>query len=134
MEMVEIKTDIPVASVEAVDQALLESGATSWNVLEDAIAKRAWLVGIFTSEADALADVAPEEDGHLPGGLALFEKPIHFRRADRGRLQLRAGHFLDVLGEFLRREFLRVVWWRGECKHGGGLAVLDECGGVKRLV
>lgn len=55
MEMVEIKADIPAASVEAVDQALLEAGATSWSVLEDVIVKRAWLVGIFASEAEGLA-------------------------------------------------------------------------------
>ncbi len=55
MEMVEIKADLPVSSVEAVDNALLEAGAVAWNVLEDVIVKRAWLVGIFASEAEALA-------------------------------------------------------------------------------
>jgi ribosomal protein L11 methyltransferase len=117
MEMVEIKTDIPVASVEAVDQALLESGATSWNVLEDVVVKRAWLVGIFTNEAEALASWPEMEqllrsagvDSAVPAIRTLADRDwrdsykAHFRAWSFGRLhwvpvweratfQLRAGH------------------------------------------
>jgi ribosomal protein L11 methyltransferase len=117
MEMVEIKTDIPVASVEAVDQALLEGGATSWNVLEDVVVKRAWLVGIFTSEAEALASWPGIEqllrsagiDSAIPAIRTLADRDwrdsykAHFRAWSFGRLhwvpvweratfQLPAGH------------------------------------------
>jgi ribosomal protein L11 methyltransferase len=59
MELFEVKAEIPHAASEAVDEVLLEHGLASWSVLEDAIARRAWLVGIF--EARAAADAALAE-------------------------------------------------------------------------
>jgi ribosomal protein L11 methyltransferase len=38
-----------------VDLALLESGFGGWSLLEDVVAKRAWIVGIFQGEAEAAA-------------------------------------------------------------------------------
>jgi ribosomal protein L11 methyltransferase len=52
MDLVEIKVEIPAGGVEAVDTVLLELGCEGWSLLEDVIAKRAWLVGIFPSEAE----------------------------------------------------------------------------------
>ncbi|WP_404425291.1 50S ribosomal protein L11 methyltransferase [Nibricoccus sp. IMCC34717] len=54
MELFEVKAEIPHASSEAIDEVLLEHGLANWSVLEDAIVRRAWLVGIF--ESRALAD------------------------------------------------------------------------------
>lgn len=53
MELFEIKAEIPAVAADAVDTTLLELGVEGWSLLEDAIAKRAWIVGIFSSEAEA---------------------------------------------------------------------------------
>jgi ribosomal protein L11 methyltransferase len=55
MELFEIKTEVPAMAADAVDTTLLELGIDGWSLLEDAIAKRAWIVGIFASEAEAVA-------------------------------------------------------------------------------
>jgi ribosomal protein L11 methyltransferase len=53
MSLTEIKAEIPAAVVEETDVLLQELGVEGWSLLEDAIAKRAWLVGVFTSEVEA---------------------------------------------------------------------------------
>jgi len=53
VELFEIKTEVPAVLADAIDTVLLELGCDRWSVLEDAIAKRAWLVGIFPSVAEA---------------------------------------------------------------------------------
>jgi ribosomal protein L11 methyltransferase len=58
MSLTEIRVEIPVATVEAADLVLLEREAAGWNVLEDVIAKRAWVLGVFESEAAARAQWA----------------------------------------------------------------------------
>ena len=70
MDLVEIKTDLPIDCVDAVDQALLEAGATPWSVIEDVIVRRAWLVGIFPNEAEALASWPAMEHLLLTAGVA----------------------------------------------------------------
>jgi ribosomal protein L11 methyltransferase len=55
VDLFEIKADIPLPAVEAVDRALLESAGPQWSVVEDVVARRAWIVGIFQTEAEALA-------------------------------------------------------------------------------
>ena len=70
MDLVEIKTDLPIDRVDAVDQALLEAGATPWSVIEDVIVRRAWLVGIFSNEAEALASWPAMEHLLLTAGVA----------------------------------------------------------------
>jgi len=49
MNLFEIKAEIPPGSADATDNLLLELGIEGWSLLEDAIAKRAWVVGIFGS-------------------------------------------------------------------------------------
>jgi ribosomal protein L11 methyltransferase len=53
MSLIEIKAEIPSGNVEAVDALLQELGDEGWSLLEDAIAKRAWVMGIFASEEEA---------------------------------------------------------------------------------
>lgn len=53
MSLTEIKAEIPVAAVEDTDLLLQEMGIEGWSLLEDAIAKRAWVVGVFLTEAEA---------------------------------------------------------------------------------
>jgi ribosomal protein L11 methyltransferase len=49
----EIRSEIPAASADAADEVLLELGGERWTVLEDAIARRAWIVRIFPGEPEA---------------------------------------------------------------------------------
>lgn len=69
VELFEIKIEVPAAFADAVEDVLLElgagaddnnagagaAGAGGWCLLEDAIAKRAWLVGVFSGAAEARA-------------------------------------------------------------------------------
>jgi ribosomal protein L11 methyltransferase len=55
MALVETKVEIPAGAADAADNVLLELGVEGWSVLEDAIAKRAWVTGIFSGEDEARA-------------------------------------------------------------------------------
>lgn len=53
MNLFELKTEIAPVAVEAVDEVLLELGVEGWSLLQDVIANRAWIVGIFASAEEA---------------------------------------------------------------------------------
>ncbi len=53
MSLFESRAEISVETVDAVDAVLLELGNEAWSVVENAIERRAWIVGIFPSEAVA---------------------------------------------------------------------------------
>jgi len=53
MELWEIKAEMPALSAEATEQVLLETGCDGWSLLEDAVGRRAWIVGIFENEFEA---------------------------------------------------------------------------------
>ncbi len=55
MNLVEIKIEIPATAAETTDDVLLELGVEGWGLLEDAIARRAWIVGIFAEAGEAQA-------------------------------------------------------------------------------
>lgn len=55
MGLFEIKTEIAAAAADAAENVLLELGVEGWSLLEDAIARRAWVTGIFASETNATA-------------------------------------------------------------------------------
>jgi ribosomal protein L11 methyltransferase len=55
MSLYEIKAEISPDGVDAIDDVLLELGVEGWSLLQDVIVKRAWIVGIFESEAVAAA-------------------------------------------------------------------------------
>ena len=101
MSLCEVKVEIAHASADAADQLLLEAGAGSWSVLEDAIAKRAWVQAICADEAEARAqwaDLGPrlEVAGVALGGSAEFRTladadwkdsyKAHFKASRFGRL------------------------------------------------
>jgi ribosomal protein L11 methyltransferase len=98
MDLIEIKMEIPAGSVEAVDTVLLELGVEGWSLLEDVIARRAWLVGIFPSEAEVkgrwaeLRPLLPVELTHEPELRVLADADwrdsykAHFRAWQFGRL------------------------------------------------
>ena len=50
MALHELKVEIDASAAGAADEVLLEHGFESWSVLEDVIAKRAWLIGITPTE------------------------------------------------------------------------------------
>ncbi len=55
MDIWESRMEIPAAAAETVETALLESGFDGWSILEDALEKRAWIIGIFEGEVQAAA-------------------------------------------------------------------------------
>ncbi|HEX3730477.1 MAG TPA: 50S ribosomal protein L11 methyltransferase [Opitutaceae bacterium] len=62
MALAELKAEVPATAADAIDELLLELGDGRWSLLEDALAKRAWVVGVFADEAEARArwtDLAP---------------------------------------------------------------------------
>lgn len=76
MGLVEIKVEIPATAVDAADNVLLELGVDGWSVLEDAIAKHAWVTGIFADAKEAAArwsELSPllSEVGVAPVGEAV---------------------------------------------------------------
>ena len=98
MGLFEIKTEIPVEATEDVDAMLLEMGDPGWSLLEDAIARRAWIVGIFADEAQArlrwveLRPLLPAVAQGEPAGRALGDADwkdsykAHFKAWKFGRL------------------------------------------------
>ncbi len=56
MSLVELKVEIVPAGVELADTTLVELGADRWNVFEDVIIRRAWITGLFPSEAEARSE------------------------------------------------------------------------------
>ena len=67
MELWEIKAEVPADCAEAIELILLETGCDGWSLLEDAVGRRAWVVGIFENEFEAssrwseLASALPAE-------------------------------------------------------------------------
>ena len=98
MALHEIKAEIPAGAADTVDELLLELGEGGWSVLEDAIAKRAWIVGIFSSEEELqthwteLAAKLPVEALAEPGRRTLADEDwrnsykTHFHAWRFGRL------------------------------------------------
>jgi len=81
MELWEVRFEIPAAAAAATEETLLEVGQAEWSLLEDAVAKRAWVVGIFPAAAEAeqlTADLA----ALLPPGMAAGAKPRALPDAD----------------------------------------------------
>ena len=53
MHLFEVRAEIPAIATEEAEGVLLELGEAGWTILEDAVACRAWIVGIFASEDQA---------------------------------------------------------------------------------
>jgi ribosomal protein L11 methyltransferase len=51
--LTEIRVEIPAAASDAANEVLLETEDSGWSLVEDALARRAWIVGIFAEEAVA---------------------------------------------------------------------------------
>ncbi len=98
MDLWEIRVEIPGDAAEAAELVLLESGCVGWALLEDAVAKRAWVVGIFESRAEAesrWSDLGPGLAPAAPGPPVIRRLPDadwalsyrrHFKSWTFGRL------------------------------------------------
>jgi ribosomal protein L11 methyltransferase len=53
MSLWEVKADLPVEHVDQVDDMLLEREDERWSVMHDVLIPAAWVVGLFTDEAEA---------------------------------------------------------------------------------
>ncbi len=53
MALHQIKVEFPASTADGLEGVLLDLGVAGWSLLEDAIAKRAWLVGIFPTASEA---------------------------------------------------------------------------------
>ncbi|RFC48078.1 MAG: ribosomal protein L11 methyltransferase [Verrucomicrobia bacterium] len=90
MDLCEIKVEIPAGRADEADNVMLELGIEGWSLLEDAIAQRAWVVGIFSGETEAKSRWG-ELSGLLPG-LALGE-PVRRMLADGDWRDSYKAHF-----------------------------------------
>jgi ribosomal protein L11 methyltransferase len=74
MPLHELKVEIPAAAADAANDVLLEHAFENWSVLEDAIAKRAWVAGICADETEARAQWAAVEPLLVAAGVAGTER------------------------------------------------------------
>lgn len=88
MSLTEIKAEIPAAAVEETDVLLQELGVEGWSLLEDAIAKRAWVVGVFPDEPAARSAWTA-----LRPQLALVAEPVVRTLADQDWRESYKAHF-----------------------------------------
>lgn len=121
MALYEIKVEIAPAAVETADHLLLEAGLENWNVLENAIARRAWVTGICADEAAADAqwlELAPR----------LATAGVHLLGPPEGRVLADADWRDSYKEHFHAWRFGRLhwvpVWERGKFSLPPGDAVL----------
>jgi ribosomal protein L11 methyltransferase len=55
MLLVEIKAAIPGDEIEIIEDRLIESEITGWNLVQDVISQQSWIVGVFPNETEARA-------------------------------------------------------------------------------
>jgi len=115
MNLIELKAAIAPESAAAVEDVLLELGAQNWSVFEDAIARRAWVVGIFLDEAGARAAWAELSP------LISAEKPVLRVLADAEWRDSYKAHF--KAWQFGRLHWVP-VWEREKFQLPAGDAVL----------
>lgn len=53
MALIELKMEISAAAAERADECLLERQEQRWLVVEDAVARRAWIAGVFSGRGTA---------------------------------------------------------------------------------
>jgi ribosomal protein L11 methyltransferase len=115
----EIKIEVVAARADAIDTTLLELGVAGWSLLEDAIAKRAWVVGIFASEAEAKARWGELES--LLAGESVVSRPTIRPLGDLDWKDSYKAHF--HAWRFGRLHWVP-IWERSNFELPGGDAVL----------
>ncbi|MES2695602.1 MAG: 50S ribosomal protein L11 methyltransferase [Verrucomicrobiota bacterium] len=121
MALFEIKVEITAAAANAADDILLERGCENWSVLEDAIAKQAWALGICADEAQARAQWAELEPALLDAGATPLGEPVVRSLGDADWRDSYKAHF--HAWQFGRLHWVP-VWERETFKLPAGDAVL----------
>jgi ribosomal protein L11 methyltransferase len=118
MALWEIRVEIAADAADETELALLESGIGGWTLLEDAVAGRAWIVGIFNARSEAGSRWAQLRTA-LPAAPAAVARPRRLRDADWANSYRR---------HFKRWTFGRLhwvpVWERGTFRLPAGHSVL----------
>mgnify|MGYP000153280039 FL=1 len=96
MSLWEVKATLPVDRVDDVDGMLLEREDERWSVMHDVLIPAAWVVGLFTDEAEAREQWAEIRDLVPEAGEAAFQEmadedwqesyKLHFQAWRCGRL------------------------------------------------
>lgn len=98
MALFQLKIEIPATAADATDDVLLELGVAGWSLLQDILVQRAWIVGIFSDEAEAqarwteLSPLLPAEPIRQPDGSVLADEDwrdsykAHFKAWSTGRM------------------------------------------------
>jgi ribosomal protein L11 methyltransferase len=90
MDLWEIRAEISADAAEQVELLLLESGEGGWTIVEDALARRAWVVGVFEGESVAKAHWKALRPS-LPAGIGDDPRPT--RLPDEDWKTSYRGHF-----------------------------------------
>jgi ribosomal protein L11 methyltransferase len=93
MALCEFKIEIAATTAEWADEILLENGRDNWSVLEDVVAKRAWLIGICADEHEARAQWNELEPLLAEAGVATVAEPESRRLADADWRDSYKAHF-----------------------------------------
>lgn len=121
MALNELKIEIPVAAVEAADNALLEGGSANWSVLEDVIIRRAWLVGISAEVAQLRAEWEALQPALADAGVVPVGNAVERSLGDADWRDSYKAHF--HAWKFGRLHWVP-VWEREKFKLPSGDAVL----------
>jgi ribosomal protein L11 methyltransferase len=121
MALYEMKTEISAAAVEAAELTLLELGLENWSVLEDAIAKRAWVAAICATEAEAREQWRRVAAALAEAGIAPAGEPVGRALADADWRDSYKAHF--KAWQFGRLHWVP-VWERATFRLPPGDAVL----------
>jgi len=121
MSLFETKAKILPEAVDAIDDVLLELGVEGWSLLQDVIIRRAWLVGIFPSAAEAQARWAELRPLLSAAGIALAGEPEVRALADQDWRDSYKAHF--KASRFGRLHWVP-VWEREKFQLGTGEVVI----------
>lgn len=121
MALFELKAEIAPAGAAAADETLLEHGRENWSVLEDVIARRAWVVGILPEKEAAHAEWAAVRPLLAAAGVSLVGEPAERGLGDADWRDSYKAHF--HAWQFGRLHWVP-VWERETFKLPAGDAVL----------
>ncbi|PTX97926.1 50S ribosomal protein L11 methyltransferase [Opitutus sp. ER46] len=93
MALFEFKVEIPAAGADAADTVLLERGSANWSILQDAIALRAWLVGLGDSEMTLRGEWTPLAAALAEAGVTPVEAGVMRTLADTDWRESYKAHF-----------------------------------------
>lgn len=121
MSLHETKIEISAAAANLADDLFLESGRENWSVLEDAIARRAWLVGICADADEARAEWAQLAPQLRVAGVGTIGEPVTRALGDADWRDSYKAHF--KAWQFGRLHWVP-VWERATFTLPAGDAVL----------